>query len=189
MIESFLTAFAFGTVWFWILAVIASVIIIACTEHEHYPTPSIVVTLLAIIYWKQIIAAPWQTIGIVVGLFALFGVLWSIFKWFRHVNKFVAKYRSEHGIAQPDGTVTLSESQMRDLRNDISVSNNKALLTGWIAFWPWSLLWSLTGDFFNMLYDAMSNVYQKITDSGLNKFKVEPEKVVVNEGENYRRGR
>ena len=144
MIETILTVFEFGTIWFWLLAAIASIIIISCVENEHYPTPSIVAILLGVVYWKQIVHAPWQIIALVIGVFALCGLLWSTFKWFRYVNKQVRHYNDTYGA-------TLTESQMRDLKSEISVSNHKAMITGWIAFWPWSLLWSLTGDFFNML--------------------------------------
>lgn len=58
MIESLLAALAFGTFWFWLIFAIASIIIIACVENEHYPTPSIVAILLAVIYWKAIVALP-----------------------------------------------------------------------------------------------------------------------------------
>ena len=185
MIETILTAFAFGTIWFWLLATVASIIIISCVENEHYPTPSIVAILLGIVYWKQIVAAPWHVIALVIGVFALCGLLWSTFKWFRFVNKQVARFRELYGTA-------LDERQMRELKEEISVSNHKATITGWIAFWPWSLLWSLTGDFFNTLYDAMTNIYQKITDHGVKKFSVKPpeEKKPAVEDEPYtRRGR
>jgi hypothetical protein len=33
---------------------------------------------------------------------------------------------------------------------------------GWIAWWPWSLFWNLTQDFFTTIYDAMTGIYEKI---------------------------
>jgi hypothetical protein len=184
MIETLLAAFAFGTFWFWLLATIASVIIISCVENEHYPTPSIVAILLGVVYWKAIVAAPWHLIALVAGVFVLIGLLWSVFKWFRHVNKTVAQYRNDYGT-------TLDESRMDGLKRECSAYNHKAMITGWIAFWPWSLLWSLTGDFFSMLYDAMTNIYQKISDHGVSKFTVaeKPKKEIITDAEPmYRRG-
>lgn len=172
MIESLLAALAIGTVWFWIIALVASILIIACVENEHYPTPSIVAILLAIIYWKPITAAPWQTIGIVVGGFVLAGILWSVFSWFRLVQKKTNYYREKYGD-------TLTAEQMSDLKESIKVSSHKARITGWIAFWPWSLFWTLTGDFFNMIYDAMVNVYQNITNRALGKFSVKPKEIIT----------
>lgn len=179
MIETIVTALAFGTFWFWFLVVIASTIIIACVENEHYPTPSIVAIILGLIYWKPLLALPWQTIAIGIAAFALLGVLWSAFKWFRFVNRKTAEVREEHGNS-------ITQENLNDLKREVSLSRHKAMITGWIAFWPWSVAWSLTGDFFNMLYDAMVNVYQKISDRALGKFQVvEPEKkkeVITNDG-------
>lgn len=179
MIETLLTALAFGTVWFWIIAVIASIIIIACVENEHYPTPSIIAILLGVVYWKSIVAAPWQAIAIVVGSYAIAGALWSTFQWFRRVQKKAAFYRGKYGD-------TLTESQLRELMDEVSASRHKALITGWIAFWPWDMFWTLTGDFFNMIYEAMANIYQKISDRAVGKFTVkQPEKKAEAKDEEY----
>lgn len=163
MIETITAALAVGTFWFWALILIVSAIIIGCVENEHYPLPTISLLVFGGLYWKYIVAAPWQTLAIIIGVFAICGIAWSVFKWNQRVNRIVSKYKETYGTS-------LNQSNMVRLKTEISVANNKAVLTGWIAFWPWSLLWSLTGDFFNMLYDAMSNVYQSITNRGLSKF-------------------
>ncbi len=168
MIETIVAALAIGTFWFWLIFTLASIIIIACIENENYKTPSVIAIILGVVYWKTIIAASWQTIAIVIGAFALGGVIWSAFKWFRHVQKKVREFTETYGK-------TLTEHQMDRLRGEVSVSKNKALITGWIAFWPWSLFWTLTGDFFNMLYDAMVGVYQSISNRGINKFSMKEE--------------
>lgn len=61
MIESSL---AIGTIWFWLIVVLAS--IIACVENEHYPTPSVVAIILGAIYWKSIVALPRSVIAIAI---------------------------------------------------------------------------------------------------------------------------
>ncbi len=170
MIETILTALAFGTVWFWIIAAITSVIFIASIENDHYSTPTITAIILGILYWKSIAAIGWQTVGIFVGVYALVGVLWSVFKWYRHCQKIANSYRGSYGTS-------LTPSQQSELKGEMCVSDHKSRLTGWIAWWPWSLTWGLTGDFFNMLYETMVNSYQKIADSALRKFTVVEPKV------------
>ena len=177
MIETLLTALAFGTIWFWVIAFVASVIIIASVENQHYPTPSIVAILLGIVYWKPIMAAPWQIIGIVAGGFVLMGLLWSVFNWHRFCSRKASYYRGQYGD-------TLSTDIMGRLKGELSVSHHKAMLTGWIAFWPWSLFWSLTGDFFNMLYEAMTNVYQTVANRATGKFTVADAKKPKSSGDN-----
>jgi len=186
MIETILATFAFGTFWFWALTLIASVIFIASIENDHYATPSITAIVLGIVFWKPLIAVGWQTLALIVGGYALVGVVWSVFKWYRLVQKSAARYAEKYGN-------TLTPSQRSELKSEISVSGHKARLTGWIAWWPWSLAWGLTGDFFNFLYDTMVNAYQKIADRALGKFSVvETKKEVVTDAEisrGYRAGR
>lgn len=186
MIESLLAALAVGTIWFWLIVVVASIIIIACVEHEHYPTPSIVAIILGVIYWKAIVALPWAVIGIAVGVFAIAGAIWSTFQWFRRVQKKAAHYRERFGDS-------LTSEQLSDLKREVSASEHKALITGWIAFWPWDMFWTLTGDFFNMIYDALSGIFQNISNRALSKFTVKmPEakkEVITNDEPVTRRGR
>ena len=185
MIETLLAALAFGTFWFWLILAIASVIIIACVENEHYPTPSIVAILLAVIYWKAIVALPWAIIAAVIGGFAVAGAVWAVVQWFRRVQKKSAYYSEKYGAM-------LTDSQMEQLKSEISPTQHKALITGWIAFWPWDLFWTLTGDFFNMIYDALSGIFQNISNRALAKFSVKPpekREVITNDEPSVRRGR
>ena len=167
IIQALLTTLAVGTIWFWLLIAIASIIIIACVENEHYPVPSIVAILLGIIYWKTIVAVPWTILALVVGGFAICGAVWAVIQWFRRVQRKVAYFNEMYGVV-------LTESQMRDLKAEISPTENKALITGWIAFWPWDLFWTITGDFFNMIYEALLGVFQRISNRALGKFSLKP---------------
>jgi hypothetical protein len=183
MIESITSLFIVGgtlTLWFWLLTVIASVIIIACVEHEHYPTPSIVAIILAILFWKYIIAS-WQITALVIAVFAVAGAIWSTFQWFRRVNTKARYYREKYGD-------TLTDMQMHELKEEVSASRHKALITWWIAFWIWDMFWTLTGDFFNMIYDALAGVYQNISNRAIGKFSVAaktPHPKTDNEDPNY----
>lgn len=184
MIESLLAALAFPNLWFWIVVGIASIIIIACVENEHYPTPSIVAILLAIIYWNVIVSNLALT-AIVVGGYAIAGAVWGVVEWFRRVQKKSAYYNEKYGSM-------LTDSQMEQLKAEISPTQHKALITGWIAFWPWDLFWTLTGDFFNMIYDALSGVFQNISNRALAKFSVKPpekREVITNDEPSVRRSR
>lgn len=169
MIETILAALAVGTVWFYIILAIASIIFIACIENEHYETPAVVSVILAILYWKAFTAFSLASIALVVGGYAVAGVLWSVYRWYRFVQKTAFEFREEHGNV-------LDNEDKESLKYRLKVSNHKSNIIGWIAYWPWSLLWNITGDFFNMLYDAMVNAYQHIADRALNGFTIEEPK-------------
>jgi hypothetical protein len=166
MIETIIAAFAFGTIWFWLLALIASIVFIASIENDVYAPPIITAIFVGALCWKSIAALSWQTIIIFIIAYAIAGILWSLFKWYRYVNKIAASYKNP-----------IYNNSYETLKSRISVSDNKSRLIGWIALWPWSLVWSVTGDFFNMLYETMISTYQKITDKALGRFDIKNNKM------------
>jgi len=179
MIETLLTALAFGTFWFWLLVGIVSIIFIASIEHDHYATPTITAILLGALFWTPLhdLNLSWHTVATVFAGYVLAGVLWSLFKWYRYVQTQAIYYYEKYGA-------TISPTQRLALQEAISVSRNKARLTGWIAWWPWSLIWCVTGDFWNFLYDTMVHAYQKISDHAMGRFTVKEEKSRVKTEEN-----
>jgi hypothetical protein len=172
MITSILEFFALGTFGFWLLCSLLSIVFIACIENENHWLPTVASIALAAIYWKGFVALgmTWQGVAIGVLVYAVAGMVWSIYRWYRFVKEQAEDYRKRYGTS-------LTDSQRRDLKSDISVSSNKALITGWIAYWPWSLVWNVTGDFFKTIYEQLQGVYQRIVDKALGGFSVQEEKV------------
>ena len=166
MFETLLALFAVGTLWFWILMFFASIIFIAAIENDHYTLPTIVAVVLGVTYWKSIASLPWQGLLIGFGIYVAIGIAWSVFRWYRWVTVKAAEYRKRYGD-------TLTPSRKDDIQREIEVSYHKAKLTAWVAWWPWSMIWNLTGDFFNMIYETMLGVYQKIADRAIGNFKIE----------------
>jgi len=177
MINTLLTAIGIGTIWFWIITLVASIIFIASIENDHYKTPTAVLALLGLIYWKDITATGygWQTIAIAVAVYAVIGVVWSAFRWFKYVRSKADYYRKSYGNM-------LEDSKLRELKRLVDVADNKSKIVGWVAWWPWSMFWNILGDFFTFVYDQVKGIYQKITDNAIGKFDVAPEK----ETRNYR---
>lgn len=172
MITSILEFFALGTIGFWMLCSLVSVIFIACLENDNQWLPTMVSVALVAIYWKGFVALgmTWQGVAIGVLVYAVAGMLWSVYRWFRYVKEQAASYRQRYGVS-------LTDSQRRELKSEISVSDNKSRITGWITYWPWSLLWNIAGDFVKTIYEQLQGVYQRITDKALGGFTVQEEKV------------
>lgn len=171
MIESILALFALGTLWFWVLLAVLSIIFIAAIENEKYFVPTLITIGFAGAYWKAFsaLSLDWRAVAIGVGIYALMGILWSVFRWFKFVKSAAGEYRKK-----ADGILT--QSQLSDLRREIGVSNNKSRITAWVAYWPWSLIWNITGDFFTMIYENLEGLYQKIADHAIGKFQIEETK-------------
>jgi hypothetical protein len=158
MIETALSFFALGTIGFYIILTIVSILCIIGVETETYGLAAFFTITFTLAYWKSISALNlgWQFFAIALSSYAVGGILWSIYKWHAYVRGIVKE--------------AIATNQKRDsIKYDVSVSRNKGKIVAWIAYWPWSLLWSLTGDFFNFIYENVSNVYEKITKNALNK--------------------
>lgn len=171
MITTILEFFALGTIGFWILCSLISVIFIIALENENRWFPSILSVAFGLIYWKALstLALDWHAIAIGVLVYAVVGVLWSIFRWVRFIKNISDKYRRDYGG-------TLSDNKFQDLKREVNPTKHKGRITGWIAYWPWSMLWNVTGDFFKMIYEGLQGVYSNLSDKALGKFVVQPDK-------------
>lgn len=166
MIETLFGYFALGTLGFWILTFILSAIFIAAIENDNIAVPNVLLVLFGIAYWKSIISIDWKYIAGGVVVYGLVGLAWSVFRWFRHVKAKITDHKRRYGEV-------ISSSDARDIEETVDVSRNKSRILSWIIYWPWSMIWNITGDFFNMLYESISGVYQKVVDNAMGGFKVE----------------
>ena len=91
-------------------------------------------------------------------LYFLFGGLWSLFKWYQYLLKVRDELRISvsHWEKHPSG-----HKPTRQPRS--YASNNKGRIMGWIAYWPFSVLAYLFGDFLSSVvrsvYRSLSKVY------------------------------
>jgi len=167
MFESVLSFFAFGAIGFWLLLFVASIIFIACVEAETYPAAVVATAILALIYWKPIIGLglTWQSFSIGVAVYVALGIVWSVWRWIKYVKATVELYNERKGGK-------LDDFAKSSIKSAVSASNNKSKITAWIAYWPWSAFWNITGDFFKFIYDNMKAVYQKIANRELEKLGI-----------------
>lgn len=165
MFTAILEFFALGTLGFWLLCSLISVIFIVALENENHWFPTCLTLAFGAVYWKALttLALSWHALALGLLVYAVIGIVWSMFRWFRFVKAKADYFREQHGSS-------LTDSQRQDLAREIRASHNKSRITGWIAYWPWSLVWNLTGDFFKMIYEGLQGVYQKISDKAIGKF-------------------
>lgn len=166
MIQTILSFFALGAIGFWLLLSVASIILIATIENEHYKFPSWMMIILGLFYWKPISDINWRFLLLGICSYIAIGTLWSIFRWFRFVKTKVNQYQSKCGNI-------LTKTEMCNLKSELLVNNNKERITAWIAFWMWSLFWNITGDLFTTIFETLHGIYQKISNKATGGFTVE----------------
>ncbi len=186
---------AFGTLGFWLLFAIETVFIIGCIEHKSSGWGIVwgIATLFLLVpLFKLVPSWHWLVIGFF-GYF-LIGGIWSLIKWYQHARREVIEFNKSHANdltkgsqydrwmdKKPNETQTqleariqenrreLHEGAVRDFRRDLNPSRNKDILSLWICFWPWSILWTCTRDLVNTIFDVLSTTYVRITEAALKK--------------------
>lgn len=167
-------AVAVGTFWFWVLFAVVNIIILTAIEYEKggLATVTFLATLvgLQVLCDVPILAYLWEhpiSILLAAGVFLAVGSLWAIGKWWfythRQRDRFddaVAEFLKEQGVQ--DGIMTnehkarftelllnerwMSEKGLVVGDTPSSPKNHKGDISMWIAYWPWSMTWTLLND-------------------------------------------
>ena len=159
---------AFGTIWFWILAVAFVCIMIACSEKESIGGGIFAAICFTTLYFlfgagvavfKWIIANPFLSLGIVVG-YIVAGFLYMFLKWLSFTRGVRRKYKIKReeflsswsviGNVMPDSlkkewNKKLTEDERRML-DGFHPNRYKQRLVDWMLFWPFSALWTVLND-------------------------------------------
>lgn len=165
LLAAILGFFMFPMLGFWLGLTLLSVIYTASVENDTYGF-SVFATIVGILlFWKTIVLAflSWKLLLLgVLGYFILGGI-WSVFRWFKYCQKYI----QNHPVSPKDLVDWNSKpiSKIDYYKEKLIPSDHKSQLVGWIVYWPWSLLWNISGDFITSIYDMLTTIYQKVTMS------------------------
>jgi hypothetical protein len=169
-----LTGLAFWTVA--IGTVIFCLIIMALVEFNRpfWATFLVILTTTVFVYatkyplWDEVRNNPLLLFYWTAG-FLLAGAGWSLFKWWRHVDRVVkswAKRGYTDDLRKLEKIKAASSDSSVDLPYEIDPGHNKDRFFGWIVYWPFSLVWTLLDDplraAFEFMYDQFGQFYTKI---------------------------
>jgi hypothetical protein len=115
MLETVLTIFAVGTLWFWLLLIGSSIAIIAFLENERAwaATVTMVLTVAAVIglgnlgVLEWILTNPWTLLLVVLGYFVC-GTIYGVVKWWLFVTNTKERYIEERTFCNRCLTTNLS---------------------------------------------------------------------------------
>jgi hypothetical protein len=178
--------FALG-IAFWVVAVGVLIALVVSLECEAFSVTTFAVALggVALLYlggsslsefWATLTSDPARVVNYVL-IYLGVGVVWGVTKWFFLLMKIRDKlvwFRNNYSISGP-----LSEQQAREFINysDLRhyggeipprVSDSKSRILAWMAFWPFSMPWTLINDpvkrVFNMLYMSIAGALQGMSN-------------------------
>lgn len=178
-ITSLSAAFVFGTISFWILAAIYSLIALYSVKEDQFGFLSFLSVLLVLGFFLVSPTISWPAVLIFSFVYILIGGAWSVFKWWKYVKNCIEKYKKKIiEINSSSRTGENLENNLKyaknDLENEITVNYYKNDIVCWIAFWPYSAFWDLSGNLISSLYDSLTNCYKNISNRALKNLAGEP---------------
>lgn len=160
----------FGGWLFWLILVVVFIGISLIIEDKRkdefkFGLPSLILILLAggfYFQYQSIVKDWWESFSLLrtslwIAGWLLVGFVWSFYRWLLFVRK---KAREYHAATHSNKTM---EAYMP------RVDQNKALITGWVIFFPFSIfnyvISDLLRDFFDAVLAKLTFIYDKITKS------------------------
>ena len=159
-----------------ILLAIEAVLILAFMVAETaYPAFISFLVVLLIAHFG--LDAPFLTailadVPLAIGIFAAYlgaGAVYSIVRWWFRVRRAAVKMGKIKKSVQADGEWNQANpnSAYRHQAERTDAAGHKALITGWIAFWPVDALALSFEEPLTLLYEWLSSTYDRITESAL----------------------
>ena len=149
---------AIGTIWFYLLLIISSIIIISFLETDSggWATFTMAITFLLLYifgakeillnFFTYIKTYPERGIGLIL-LYFILGTLYSFAKWY-----FYLLDAKERGVLKEHYSVRFTE--------------NKGRIISWMSYWPLSLVWTFIDQpvkrLFTYIYNRTGKIYQQI---------------------------
>ena len=186
-----------GGVWFWVAIAAETILLMYWIAQETgiASTVSLVVTLVVFqwVFKLDILGsvAEWPLCVIGgVAAYLLLGTLWTIVKWWFYVKEERRKYDEfrmkwlRENCDSPTGKWLASDAipaqRVEDFHRALPrwgeckidchplVAEHKELIYLWLAYWPWSFLWTMIDDpvrkMFRAIYRAIRAYLQRMSD-------------------------
>lgn len=177
--------FEFGTIWFWVLMSLVCIVLMAVQENAKSPgrwsTFWVAATLLTLYYCgagltiKGLGLYIYHNVGetlVNFGLYVVFGVVWSFFKWGFMVHDQVEIYNKKFDN-RPNYSVKWNAPKLDEY---------KGIIFNWIFYWPFSMTWFLIHEPIERLYAFImrytGRVYEGITNRASKRIKVAKDDMV-----------
>jgi hypothetical protein len=164
----------FGTLWFWILLVLTSGIIIwlledALTNYSGnggggWATIVLIAAFIAYYFFGSkdditsiLVFVRDNPIRILqyFGAYIIIGTIWAFIKWYFFVNNELQKLKGK--IFSKYGSIDIPRA-----------SQNKYRILSWMYYWPFSSLWTLINEplrkSFEFVYSKIGGTFDKISD-------------------------
>jgi len=166
LLSTVLAFFVFPAAGFFLGLLALSVVYTIATETDSHGI-AIFSTVLAIaLYWATIsvAVAAWHLLLIGILVYLVLGGVWSVYRWLNYCRKFIQEHPYTITVEEYSSgrRVLLTEEQY--YKSELLPSKNRSRLIGWVAYWPWSLVWNITGDLLTTVYNLLVDIYKRTAE-------------------------
>ncbi|MBI2633221.1 MAG: hypothetical protein HYW78_02400 [Parcubacteria group bacterium] len=170
--------FVFGTIFFWLLATIEIIILFVCVSYDEKYIGSATVSLVVFFALLQFLGdiKIFQSIAekpllalLYVGGYIVAGIIYSIPKtrsYFKKQGRIYQERKREYLLNHNITGDEIPNHLKRDWQSNVTYSglyipgvspfrNYKGKISAWIAYWPWSFVWTLIDDPIRKLLEAI----------------------------------
>ena len=159
-----ITFFVLGGLWFWLLVVIATILLIAAIEKDSpgWAALTIFATLTLLFFGglrtelSEIFSWIWHNPGSFIGIFLgylVLGTVWAIIKWYWFLLELKRKNQEE------------KKKKIWGVGN--LARDNKSKIINWMMYWPFSLIWTGLNDPFQAIYRRLTGTFQAMANKVL----------------------
>lgn len=175
------TLLAIGSIGFWIALILASILITMLIENADSGGSSatfVCILTLALLYVfgagqdirniGSFVASNPLVVGLAVFVYVVAGAFWSIAKWYFFVIGIRNEFLDNRKLYIHDPKDERNKLTLSELESKIpSARDNKARITSWMFYWPFSALFTLVNEpikkIFNTIYRRFTTSFDRIS--------------------------
>jgi hypothetical protein len=198
--------FIIGGVWFWLLSAVA-VVVLLWEVHEDRPVIGLVTIgmYFALIHLfgnasipSAVSHSPW-TVYLGIPIYVLSGITWATIKWALYVNRYALRYAKERcdflqSRSKNPENITVKTIVPPELREEWKkysrgkvkprARDKKWEIITWMCYWPLSMLWTALDEPWRYIYEALSGMFQAISDKIYGRIGYDQDMTLQGESEN-----
>lgn len=125
-------------------------------EHNEWRRTAVFLAILSAVIAVNYYSVSLRDIAIYSGAYAVFGIVWSFYRYKRFVSTKVADYKERNGGK------SVTQAGLQTMALEIHPAKNISKITGWIIVWPFSLIDNLTSDLINAVQTLIKTVFRSV---------------------------
>jgi len=168
--------------FFWLLLIAVIIMIEWSVAYEvHEPAIGVLLVFLGTAWffgfmpWTWVVANPISILA-AAAMYMVIGILWGFVKWYFHMlnekdnlsNIYRKSYEESKNPTSSDYFASGSETYYQYLirKNMIpKAKNSKYLISVWMVWWPFSMVWTAMNDIVRRLYNWVIDKYLYVYDA------------------------